>query len=488
MRQVGPGVFDAGQVSGSVQETGRAIAGGIDGHCLPAQRIVEELREVGPGVLDAGQVAGRIEVAGGPVAQVVRGVLEAREVARRVEIARCTIVQGVDGHRLPVQGIVQELAEVGVGVLKPSEVARPIKITRRAIGQWIDGDRGPVERIVQKLRQVGPGVFNTCQIPGRVKIARSSIGQRIDGHGGAVERIVQILRQVGPGVFDTCEIACRVQVTRRSIAGGIDGHGLPVERIVQELGKVGPGVFDAGQVTGRIEVAGGPVAQRIDGHRGSAPPSLTGSSRSEFPGTDGTMRCSDALPLLSPHFVSFVWRYHPVRLSSFLPQARRRLGARSFCDWQPPASSYRDGNDRASQVPGQPLCAYALFFDPGRTESIRPCDGSAWPPCATRRRLPQCGNFGAEWHGVGTGCLRFVHRIARKRTQDSLLVAGQALPGGIGYPQGSYERFPRCILHPILLSQASPGAGCVPFAFSPLPFRFAFSSKQMRHFDLVPLK
>src|SRR5262249_31573814 len=37
--------------------------------------------------------------------------------------------------------------------------------------------------------------------------------------------------------------------------------------------------------------------------------------------------------------------------------------------------------------------------------------------------------------------------------QDSLLAAGQALPGGIGYPLGSYERFPRCI----------------PYIFSPFP-------------------
>ena len=31
---------------------------------------------------------------------------------------------------------------------------------------------------------------------------------------------------------------------------------------------------------------------------------------------------------------------------------------------------------------------------------------------------------------------------SRRPTQDSLLAAGQALPDGIGYPQGSNERFP----------------------------------------------
>ena len=41
-------------------------------------------------------------------------------------------------------------------------------------------------------------------------------------------------------------------------------------------------------------------------------------------------------------------------------------------------------------------------------------------------------------------------------TQDSLPVAGPACPGGIGYPQGSNERFPSSRL--FLLSQAFPGA------------------------------
>jgi hypothetical protein len=41
-----------------------------------------------------------------------------------------------------------------------------------------------------------------------------------------------------------------------------------------------------------------------------------------------------------------------------------------------------------------------------------------------------------------------------QQTQDSLLIAGQALPGGIGYPQGFDERFPSCFLHLFLPSQA----------------------------------
>src|SRR4051812_16182558 len=63
------------------------------------------------------------------------------------------------------------------------------------------------------------------------------------------------------------------------------------------------------------------------------------------------------------------------------------------------------------------------------------------------------------WHALSTlrraGC--------PDSTQDSLPVAGQALPDGIGYPQGSYESFPRCNRY---ISSPFPrllGAGCVPF-------------------------
>ena len=48
--------------------------------------------------------------------------------------------------------------------------------------------------------------------------------------------------------------------------------------------------------------------------------------------------------------------------------------------------------------------------------------------------------------------------------QDARLASGcwPALPDGIGYPQGSYERFPRCFLHRFPLSQASWRNECPP--------------------------
>jgi hypothetical protein len=129
--------------------------------------------------------------------------------------------------------------------------------------------------------------------------------------------------------------------------------------------------------------------------------------------------------------------------------------------------------------------------------------GRHGPTHSVRRGLSTRGNFGAPSHGISTRCLRFAVRISppharlasgcgpgstrrdwlpagflRKVSmmlltslppfpsflaqtltpllpQDSLLAAGQALPDGIGYPQGSYERFLRCSLHRFPLSQAS---------------------------------
>jgi hypothetical protein len=48
-----------------------------------------------------------------------------------------------------------------------------------------------------------------------------------------------------------------------------------------------------------------------------ASPSLPGVPSVRFPRLDGTMRRCDSLPSISPHFVSFAWRYHRcVRRSS----------------------------------------------------------------------------------------------------------------------------------------------------------------------------
>ena len=44
--------------------------------------------------------------------------------------------------------------------------------------------------------------------------------------------------------------------------------------------------------------------------RDAAPPSLHGVREGPFPRFTATTECSDSLPSISPHFVSFAWRYH----------------------------------------------------------------------------------------------------------------------------------------------------------------------------------
>jgi hypothetical protein len=51
------------------------------------------------------------------------------------------------------------------------------------------------------------------------------------------------------------------------------------------------------------------------------------------------------------------------------------------------------GDGRVSQVPGEPFCAYALVFDPGRTDASGQCNASMQPPLRGRRRLLRFGGF-----------------------------------------------------------------------------------------------
>src|SRR5215471_2433813 len=71
----------------------------------------------------------------------------------------------------------------------------------------------------------------------------------------------------------------------------------------------------------------------------------------------------------------------------------------------------------------------------------------------TTKAPTNLGSFEAQSHGLCTRCLRFALGIAPpgRKTRFPLL---SALRGGIGYPQDSNERFPRCFLHLFLLSQA----------------------------------
>src|SRR5260370_1030632 len=96
-------------------------------------------------------------------------------------------------------------------------------------------------------------------------------------------------------------------------------------------------------------------------------------------------------------------------------------------------------------------CPFALFFDPGRTEHARPLRRVGMAPAMTTTKAPTRNPaFEAQSHGFRTRCLRFVPCVA---TRDAKLASGRwpALPDGLGYPQGCYERF---LMLLILLSRA----------------------------------
>ena len=78
-----------------------------------------------------------------------------------------------------------------------------------------------------------------------------------------------------------------------------------------------------------------------------------------------------------------------------------------------------------------------------RHQAMR-CADAAPVRLKTKARRGWCsrGSIARLGHSLST------LRRARYRdaTQDSLPAAGQALPGGLAYPQGSYERFPRVVV------------------------------------------
>ena len=180
-----------------------------------------------------------------------------------------------------------------------------------------------------------------------------------------------------------------------------------------------------------------------------------GSRRVQFSWFPGTMECSDALSPFSPRFVAFAWRYPPVRLSSSLPYSPTPAGGLELSGLAAPRQSFRTGDHRVSQVPGEPRCAYALFLGPGRTAASGHTTTAAWPPFMATTRAPTIrkisGLDSRAW-------ARAVYASPLGSPQDDARLASGCLasfPGGIGYPQGSYEGFPVCFLHSFLLPKLS---------------------------------
>jgi hypothetical protein len=112
-----------------------------------------------------------------------------------------------------------------------------------------------------------------------------------------------------------------------------------------------------------------PVARRQ--FRDEASPSLPRVPAQRFPWLPGTTRRSDSLAPFRRASLCFAWRYHDVRLY-FAPTGPARITGRPGLGNPAPPPEWRRGEDRASQVPRQPLCTYALLYDPGGTGHASP--------------------------------------------------------------------------------------------------------------------
>ena len=115
------------------------------------------------------------------------------------------------------------------------------------------------------------------------------------------------------------------------------------------------------------------------------------------------------------------------------------------------------GDDRASHVPGEPPCAYALLYDPGGTDASGHSTRRRGPRLAPRQGLTTCNlYFEAQSHSLGTRCLRFAAPVTRtpRKTRFRLLASST---GRDWLPAGFHRKVSKCYssMAVILLSQAS---------------------------------
>ena len=115
----------------------------------------------------------------------------------------------------------------------------------------------------------------------------------------------------------------------------------------------------------------------------SHPPGPCGSSS---PVSSVISRHCDFLPAFAPHFVSFAWRYHGSTHLSLPPLLRAATSGLGLVTRYPRPGILR-GDDRSSQVPGEPQFPFAHGLRPRPAEApLTDCGTLAWPPLSARRR------------------------------------------------------------------------------------------------------
>ena len=169
-----------------------------------------------------------------------------------------------------------------------------------------------------------------------------------------------------------------------------------------------------------------------------------GSPRVEFPGFCGTTKALrlPAAPLAALRFPSF----GDTRGARMFRSRHRCVPRRRAWGWSLgiPLREFFLGDGRISHVPGEPRLCLCPALRPRRIGIVRPLRRADAAPILTTRKATAMnfrGSITRLWHWLSTLC-RMGHPTA---TQDSLPAAGPALPDGLGYPQGSDERFSMCV-------------------------------------------
>jgi hypothetical protein len=156
------------------------------------------------------------------------------------------------------------------------------------------------------------------------------------------------------------------------------------------------------------------------------------------------MERSDSLPPSRHASLSFAWRYHNGR-RCFAPVDPERVIDRPGLG-SPVPPSRKETSWRVQGVPGSQ--ATLMHLRP----ALRPRRDRTRLALTACRRGPRSdktdGSPRVLLSGLNdTASVLAVYTLQGTllvATQDSLPAAGQALPGGIGYPQGCDERFQRC--------------------------------------------
>ncbi len=158
----------------------------------------------------------------------------------------------------------------------------------------------------------------------------------------------------------------------------------------------------------------------------------TGPSRVECPGFRGTMERSDSLSPSRRAWLCFAWRYHEGR-RWFAPVGSDAWPTgRGLVIRGPLAGSNIVGSTGRSKFLGNPGVPVPSSSTPAGANTPGLRGVPARPPWRQRRGLPAGIALGAQWPGLGAGCLRFVIRVARGRRRTRFRLLARLCRLGLG--------------------------------------------------------